>query len=360
MNQKVSHALRLGLTLLILGLLVVFATKVNWHDIGRSIRDASMSLLLAAALVNILSIVVKAIRWWVFLRPIGATSLPVALRATFAGAGLNNVLVANGGEAARVVFVSRTAHITSAKVVATLALERLFELVGYIVLLSLAATFLDLPHAIDRVKPFAIVALVLVAGLLVWLLRRPDVVEAVAGPKPATWQGRLKQYGSRFIGTIATVSSGPRFIAALLLSVLAWGLQVATYQMTARAAHFPMSTVATIAALLLVNLGFLFRLTPGNVGVFQTAYAAAAVAFGLDRNQAIAVALLIQAQQILPVTLLGVALAPEFIFKAQKRRKADAPGEIPSTSRPHRASDAAGAPRGADSRAGDAPDDTTG
>ena len=57
------------------------------------------------------------------------------------------------------------------------------------------------------------------------------------------------------------------------------------------------------------------------------------MAFGLDKNEAIAVAFLIQAQQILPVTLLGVALAPEFIFKAQKRRKADPLGEIPSESR---------------------------
>ena len=57
------------------------------------------------------------------------------------------------------------------------------------------------------------------------------------------------------------------------------------------------------------------------------------MAFGLDKNEAIAVAFLIQAQQILPVTALGVALAPEFIFKAQKRRKADPLGEIPSESR---------------------------
>lgn len=333
MNQKVSHGLRLGLTLLILALLVTFATKVNWHDIWTSIRSTSRTMLLAAALVNIASIAVKAVRWWIFLRPIGADSLPLALRATFAGAGLNNVLVANGGEAARVVFVSRSAHITSAKVVATLALERLFELVGYIVLLSLAATFLDLPPTLEKAKYIAIPALVLIAVLLVWLVRRPEMIEAVAGPKPGTWQGRLKQYGSRFVGTIGSVSSGPRFIGALLLSVLAWALQVATYQMTAQAAHFPMTTVATIAALLLVNLGFLFRLTPGNVGIFQTAYATAAVAFGLDKNQAIAVALLIQAQQILPVTLLGVALAPEFIFKAQKRRTADAAGELPSESR---------------------------
>jgi uncharacterized protein (TIRG00374 family) len=333
MNPSVSRALRLGLTGLILVMLVLFARRVNWHDTWMTMRSASLPLLLAAAAVNIASIVVKAVRWWVFLRPIGAASLPLAMRATFAGAGLNNVLVANGGEAARVVFVARAAHVPSAKVLATLALERLFELVGYVVLLSLAATFLQLPHSIERVKPFAIAALVAMIALLTWLLRRPDVVESVAVPKPQNWRGRVRAYGSRFVQTIGQVSSGPRFIAALLLSVGAWALQVATYQLTAQAAHLPMTTVATIAALLAVNLGFALRATPGNVGLFQAAYAATAAAFGMDQNQAIAVAFLIQAQQILPVTLIGIALAPEFIFKKAKRRETDVPGDIPSESR---------------------------
>src|SRR4051794_30441648 len=214
MKPAVSRTLRLGLTGLILVMLVLFARKVNWHDTWHTMQDASLPILLAAAAVNLASIVVKGIRWWVFLRPVGARSLALALRATFAGAGLNNVLVANGGEAARVVFVARSAHIPSAKVLATLALERLFELVGYFFMLSLAATFLTLPPSLEKVKPIAIGVLVAMIGLLVWLLRRPDVIEAVAGPKPATWQGRLKQYGSRFLGTIAQVSSGPRFIAA--------------------------------------------------------------------------------------------------------------------------------------------------
>ena len=333
MKPAVKHVLRIGITLVIVAFLVVFATKVNWHDTWRGIRSASMSLLISAALVNLASIVVKGIRWWVFLRPIGVSSLPLTMRATFAGAGLNNVLVANGGEAARVVFVARSAHVQSARVVATLALERLFELIGYVVLLALAATFLTLPGSLAEVKPFAIGALVAIALLLGWLLRRPDVVETIAGPRPTSWHGRLKEYGARFIRTIDEVSSAPRFLAALLLSVVAWALQVATYQMTAHAAHLPMTTVATVAALLAVNLGFALRATPGNVGLFQAAYAATAVAFGFDKDQAIAVAFLIQAQQILPVTLLGVAMAPEFIFKAQKRRADDVRGELPTESR---------------------------
>ncbi len=318
MNPTVARVLRLGLTLLILVMLGIFATKVNWHAIWNGMRAASIPLLLGAALINLASIVVKGVRWWVFLRPIGVDSLPLAMKATFAGAGLNNVLVANGGEAARVVFVSRSANVTSAKVLATLALERLFELVGYVTLLSMAVTFLTLPPNVEKAKPFAIATLVGMAALLVWLVRRKPGAEVAAGPRPATWQGRLREYGSRFLSTMALVSSGPRFMAALGLSVLAWALQVWTYQMTAQAAHFPMPTVATVAALLAVNLGFALRATPGNVGLFQAAYAATAVAFGLDKEQAIAVAFLIQAQQILPVTALGVALAPEFIFKKNK------------------------------------------
>ena len=333
MKPVVARTLRLGLTGLILVMLVLFARKVNWHDIWGTMQSASLPMVVGAALVNLASIVVKGVRWWVFLRPIGASSLPMALRATFAGAGLNNVLVANGGEAARVVFVARAAHVPSAKVLATLALERLFELVGYVILLALAATFLTLPGSLERVRPFAVALLVAMAALLVWLLRRPDVVENTVGPKPSSWHGRVRDYGARVVRTIGQVSSGPRFIAAVLLSVLAWALQVATYQLTARAAHLPMSAVATVAALLAVNLGFALRATPGNVGVFQAAYAATAAAFGMDREQAIGVAFLIQAQQILPVTLLGVALAPEFIFRQAKRRATDVPGEIPSASR---------------------------
>jgi len=86
--SSLSRALRLGLTGLILVMLVLFARRVNWHDTWMTMRSASLPLLAAAAVVNILSIVVKAVRWWVFLRPVGARSLPLAMRATFAGGNM--------------------------------------------------------------------------------------------------------------------------------------------------------------------------------------------------------------------------------------------------------------------------------
>src|SRR5215467_682845 len=180
MKKVATHAIRLGLSALIIAALILFARRVNWHTTWRSIENANLSILLLAALVNLASLALKGVRWWIFLRPVGAPSLWMAIKATFAGAGLNNILVANGGEAARVVFVARAAHVQSAKVLATLALERMFELIGYIVMLALAVSFLELPHTLARTRPVAWAALAGVIVLMIYLVRRPEKAEVAA------------------------------------------------------------------------------------------------------------------------------------------------------------------------------------
>src|SRR5436305_2047601 len=297
MKRHLTRALRFVVTGIIVAMLVIFATRVNWHSTWAAIRESSISILLAAALVNLLSLALKGVRWWIFLRPIGVNSLWLALRATFAGAGLNNVLVANSGEAARVIFVSRASHITSAKVLATLALERLFELIGYVIMLALAVSLLPLPQALERTRPFAWLALLVIAIFLVYLVRRPERPDHTIIADAPSWGARTRQYGQRFMQALSGISTGPRFVAALFLSVGIWALQVATYALTAEAAHFSMSLVGTVASILAVNIGFAIRATPGNVGVFQMLYAVTATAFGMDQNAAIAVAFLIQTQQ---------------------------------------------------------------
>jgi uncharacterized protein (TIRG00374 family) len=317
-RRHVGKIVRGLILLAILAALVEFARTVNWHQTWLAIRSTSPGVLAAAAVVNLLSLALKGVRWWIFLRPIGVSSLWLAMRATFAGAGLNNILIANGGEAARVIFVARSAHVPSEKVLATLALERLFELVGYVVLLALAVTFLSLPPSLERTRPLAIAALIIVIGLLVYLVKHPEKGDIPALEGEGLLR-RVKAYGRRFLRTLTGISTGPRFAASLVISVVVWGMQVWTYQLTAEAAHFHLSTVGTVAAILAVNLGFAIRATPGNVGVFQMMYAVTAAAFGLDKDQATGVAFLIQAQQILPVTLLGLLAAPKLIFA--KRRK---------------------------------------
>ena len=142
--------------------------------------------------------------------------------------------------------------------------------------------------------------------------------------RPRTFMGKFRAYFVSFGQTVGRLATGPRFLAAIILSLASWACQLWTFELAAAAAHVPIPLAGSLACLLGINVGLIIRATPGNVGFFQFVYALMAEQFGVSRTDAIAVSLLIQTLQILPLTFLGVALAPEFIFRGKKDKETEA------------------------------------
>lgn len=308
------RAFRWVLVAAVVALLVLFARTVDWAHAWASMRSAHPGWLMAAVAANLATLGVKGIRWWILLRRVGSPSLPLAVRATAAGAGLNNILVANGGEAARIAFVARSTGLPARVVLATLAVERAFDLVGYAMLMAVATVLLPLPPVLARWRTHAVGAASLgIAAMIaiVWWRGRWGATAAAEMDQPV--DGRAAR--PSFMDALRSVSSPAVFVGVLVLSLVAWVVQVATYGMAARATGLRLPLAGDVATLLAANLGFLVRATPGNVGLFQLSYAVAAEPFGAARDSAIAAALVLQTLQILPVTLLGAALAPEFLLR---------------------------------------------
>lgn len=324
----IARILRWVATAGILILLVVAARRVDWPSTWAAMRNASLVPLALALAVNLVSLTFKAMRWWVFLRPVGVSSLGLAVRATFVGGALNNVLIANAGEAARTVFISRATGVSNSSVLAALTMERLFEFLGYFMLLVGTAFALDLPPAIDRWRLGAVVVLIAVLAFLAYLVSRPSTPaddSARGKERPTSLTARVQAFGSRYFATLGAVTTLPRLFAALGLTVLSWGLQVVTYHLAALSGHLDLPLTGSLAALLAANLGFLIRTTPGNVGVFQLIYVLAVQPFAVSKDAAVGVAVLLQTLQILPVTVIGVALAPEFVFRRRPTTRAVEP-----------------------------------
>lgn len=321
----IRTVLRWSITIAIFALLVLFARTVDWTAAWIAMRGASIPLLLLAFAANTVSVLLRIIRWWMFLRPGGAPSLGLAMKAGIAGVGLNNVLLANGGEAARVVFVSSSSGVPAATVLATIALERMFDIVGFIVMVVLGTLLFPLPPEMEgyRLPAMALLALVLGGlGLLVYKTRGMTPATLADHPAevspPVGLIAKVSSFFRWFVASMGALTNGPRFIWALGLSLLAWIGQVATFALAAAAAGINVPLEASLAGLLAVNLGLILRATPGNVGFFQLAYAITVEQFGVPRDPAIAVSLLIQTLQVVPVTIIGVALAPEFVFRKRK------------------------------------------
>ena len=308
MTDGGSRAPRMLASVAFVVLLVLFARHVDWRAAAAAARNADAGLLVLAIVLNQISLVVKGVRWWVFLRAVGVRSLRLVLRATYAGASLNNLVVAQGGEGARVLIVSRTSGVAASRVTSALALERALDAVSYLTLLVGGAFTLDLPEMLARWRIEAALALAcaLVALLLLGATSRARG-ESTAGVD--TMWARMAGGLARFASSVSETASPPRLAIGMALSLAAWALQVATYHTVALAAHLPISLAGSIAAMLAIGISFIIRGTPGNVGIFQVIYAMTAASFGVAKPAAVATALLIQAVQIIPTVLLGTLAA---------------------------------------------------
>ena len=295
---------RWALSAVCLTLVLYVARRVDWDITLVTTRRASLVPLVAATMANFLSVILRGARWWIFLRRVGECSLALAVRGAIVGSGLNNFVVANGGEAARVLLVSRASGISRASVLATLALERAFDPQCFGLLLFTATFLVPLPARLVALRPIAGIALLAASASLVVLTRAPDKCRA----KLVTtgWRKHVLEFRSR----VRSLASVRRFLAAFAVSISVWTLQVTKMAVVASALHLGLPVGGSIAAMLLINTGLLVRATPGNLGYFQLAYAMATSRFGVATEAAVGAAMLIQAIEIVPVTIAALALAP--------------------------------------------------
>lgn len=325
MKARTRHVLRGALLAVAVLLLARFARSVDWRETWQALRGASVPLLLVATAANLASLAVRGGRWALFLRGAGVRNLPLALRGAIVGSGLNNVLPASGGEAARVLMIARHGGVARSRVAASVVLDRGVDAVTFLALLALAPHVVPLPGLLQRWGRTAGIVLAVLLVVLVPLLvrasqhRRLDIAAPEALPEGAPFLARVRATLASFTRGLAEIAGARRLAPAFVISLVSWALQLATYHFIARAAGLPASPVASGAAMLAVNVAFLFPVTPGNVGVFQVIYALVMSAFGLPQGRSVAVALMIQAIQVLPVTALAFALAPQW---AKRQREA--------------------------------------
>ena len=311
MNPALVRCVRLGVIALLIAGMLAYARRIPWTPALATMRHASAGLLVLALCFHFVALTGKAGIWWTFLKPLGGPRFRTVARGTLMGATLNSLFVGSSGEAGRVLLMSRLTGISSASVLATVVLERAVDLCGFLTLLAGAAVLFPTARALT----VGAAAAVGVAIALVTVLRAPSRRGARCVPNSVASSSYLRRGRSYiqwvFLST-RTIATRRRLAIALALTLVDWCSELASYSIVARAAHFPIGVSGSLLALLAVNVGFLVRVTPGNVGVFELVYAAVAHSLGLSTDVAIGVALMLHLVQDVPTALLGLTLGMRF------------------------------------------------
>jgi uncharacterized membrane protein YbhN (UPF0104 family) len=263
-----------------------------WPETGSALVSMRLSLLATALLVNLFSPLAKGWAWHLLLRPVAPHRWRTAQEANLVGTAVNSVSVGVTGEAARVSLLATRSGAPAGTVALSVAWTRAVEGIGLALFLVSAPALLHLPPALRGVQLAA-------GGVLVTL-----IVAARLGRR-GHWIDRLPGALQGPIGLIARMGMGRQLVAPVLLALANWVAQWMCYDLVLRAAGIHLPVVASLTALLAVNIGGLGRLTPGNLGVTQAAIVGALLPFGVSMEQGLAAGLALQAIQVLPV--LGLA-----------------------------------------------------
>lgn len=326
-NRRRIGVAVIGIVLIAAGL--AYARRVEWWTVLAVMRQAAPAGLVMAFVLHALALLAKAGLWWICLRALGAPAFGMVARITFVGAALNSLTVANTGEAGRVLLMSRASGIHAPGALASVVLEHLIRTAGFVVFVVVAALLTRSPLPHDR----ASLALLMAVAVAVALLGSRSRGGRVAGHRSRAWRRSPRVVRVARVFALRTLASGRRIMTPTRLALAApftlvvWVCELGSYHIVALAAQLPLSLTGSLLALLAVNLGFVLRATPANVGVFELSYAAAAVAQGAPPGAALAVGMLIHLVQDVPTIALGLVLGRPLLRSAPK---AITPVQVPA------------------------------
>jgi len=284
--------LRVALALAVIVFCIFFFRTIDWPKLGKAVAEARWQLVALAAAVNFIHLLAKAGRWGVLLSPVGRVGLLPLFRYTLGGYAASNILPARFGEVLR-VFYLRPHGIPAAGAAGVQVLEKVYEVVGLMVLLVPLPFVLELPPAASKTIGVVVAGGLIAVAVMGWMALHHRI------PR----QGLLARIGEG----MAVLRRPREALLALGLSVLVWCLDAVEVMLVMAAVGLPPGFFAALLVLLFVNFAIAAPSTPAQVGIFEAgAVFALHKILGAPLEASLAFALLYHFMQAIPVTLAGL------------------------------------------------------
>lgn len=258
---------------------------------------------------DVVSYTIQALRWKFLLTPFGKVRLTRGIRAVFAGLFANLVFPLRPGEVLRSYLVANSEGISIGRVLGSVGVERLIDLVIATASLGVVSLFLsgeELPRNLKRAADIlGVVTLVLVSALVFLIL----YWEFKLGKNPEM-SNRGPHLPNRLMGALVALhamGTAPSFYPAVLTSIAMPLCQVFALWAMMKAYHLPLSFLAAVVVLLVINLGVSLPNAPANVGAYQFFCVVGVSIFNVEKSTATGFSIFAFIALTLPFVFLGFA-----------------------------------------------------
>jgi len=320
----------IGTALGVLGLWLAFR-GVSFQELGRVLSRTNPWLAAAGVAVVVLNVAVLTLRWWVMLvRDWEWEGYAALLGGVYLGQMFNILIPARLGELARIYFVSERVEVTKSRLLGSLVLEKVIDIITFGIALVLLITALSLPPWVDQTGGkfvlLAAVSLAVMIALGLWGDNFLQWSRPVLNRLPGEWAERLSGILRRALRGFESLHSWRRQVYLWGLAVLSLFLSTLTNFVALKALGMELPFTAALFVLIVIQVGNAPPSAPGKIGVFHYLAVLALSAFQVDKGQALAYGVLLYLVALVPKILVGLGVLvfsrwklPELNFRFNKK-----------------------------------------
>ena len=313
--------------LFIVGLMVsiicswLFVRKIDWSSLGVAFSEAKYIYIFPTIIIMFATIYIRTIRWEVLISPVKKVSVLNLFSVNMIGFMANNVLPARLGEFIRPVMVARKEKIGVSASFATVAIERVFDILGIIVIASLLFCFLPSDTSqntnslvvIHQLKKWsAIMAFLGICAIAILFLlslypqKAGAVFEKLLFVFPHNLRDKLVNLLHSFISGLQVFDHKTKLLWVGMLSIVIWLLNAASIYVLCYSFDIGLSYAGSCFVTVCLALAVALPQAPGFIGVFHIATQKSLDVFGIGLSSAQSFAILLWAVSFIPVTVAGL------------------------------------------------------
>lgn len=305
------------------GLLALLLWRVDYSAVRRELEGASFWWLPVAFAANLFSDYFRAVRWQEFFRPLKRVSLLFLWAVAILGVACNLALPLRAGEFVRIQVLRKRTGLDLAQVLATILAEKLMDIVAFSAFLVLGMLLFSDARFL---WPLAVLYIAVLAGGIVaarWLARHPE--DESRWTPEGRWRARLAEQLTSLGTGLQSFRSRRSLSIVSASSIAAWLTESIVYYACGRALGIDLNPAVYLLVVVAATVAVSLPFTQGGVGVFEVAITGLMVAFGVDKSQAAAFAIVAHVMEALPyfvtgpLTAIVLRVSPRDVFFIYKR-----------------------------------------
>jgi hypothetical protein len=224
------------------------------------------------------------------------------------------MLPARLGEFARPYLVKQKSNIKMSSTMATIIVERVFDMLSLMIFMFVIMLKISLPPVIFKTGITMLTISLTILLVLIFLAVKKEFslnkIDLILGKLPAGLAKPLEHLAHSFIEGLQILPDVKRTLYVSVLSVFIWVLIGISPYILFFSFGFNLPVINAFAVMVIIVLGVMLPAAPGFVGVYHYACVLGLTSFGIPKEAALSYAIVLHFLQLMPTVALGLLCLP--------------------------------------------------